>query len=121
MPPKGSTKAAPAPSTPDPTAGPSSSALAVPDTPSMAQQRLHTAGLADFELPKTTLTKLAKGSVSARFPDLRKDLSVLPGCSAELGIEEVPGNSRWGRQGTLGDLHGARMTSKEWAELGRQR
>jgi len=31
--------------------------------PAAVQQRAHTSSIADFELPKTTLTKLAKGSV----------------------------------------------------------
>lgn len=34
------------------------------DSPVAIQQRAYTASIADFELPKTTLTKLAKGSVS---------------------------------------------------------
>jgi DNA polymerase epsilon subunit 3 len=37
---------------------------AVDNGPAAVQQRAHTTSMADFELPKTTLTKLAKGSVS---------------------------------------------------------
>jgi hypothetical protein len=33
------------------------------NSPAAVQQRAHTTSIADFELPKTTLTKLAKGSV----------------------------------------------------------
>lgn len=36
----------------------------VDDSPAAVQQRANTASIADYELPKTTLTKLAKGSVS---------------------------------------------------------
>jgi DNA polymerase epsilon subunit 3 len=39
-------------------------AAAVDDSPVAVQQRANTVSIADFELPKTTLTKLAKGSVS---------------------------------------------------------
>jgi len=44
--------------------GPPPLPAANPDTPSAQQQQEYTQGLADFELPKTTLMKLAKGSVS---------------------------------------------------------
>ena len=55
MPPKGSTKAAAPPV--------DLSEL----TAAVIQQKSNTASIADFELPKTSLTKLAKGSVSLLF------------------------------------------------------
>ena len=33
------------------------------DSPAAQQEQTHLAGMAEFELPRTTLTKLAKGSV----------------------------------------------------------
>ncbi|RXK39769.1 hypothetical protein M231_02962 [Tremella mesenterica] len=50
MPPKGS-KLGPPPTTTD------------PSSPALVQQNAHSSSIADFELPKTTLTKLAKGSI----------------------------------------------------------
>jgi hypothetical protein len=41
----------------------------VDNGPAAVQQRAHTTSMADFELPKTTLTKLAKGSVSWVSPE----------------------------------------------------
>jgi len=38
-----------------------------PDTPSALQQAEYTQGLSEFELPKTTLAKLAKGSVGITY------------------------------------------------------
>jgi DNA polymerase epsilon subunit 3 len=52
MPPKGA-KLAPPPA-----------AAAGPLSPAAQQQKANSAGIADYELPKTSLTKLAKGSVS---------------------------------------------------------
>ena len=73
MPPKGSKLAPPAPSP-------------APTTPAAVQQQANFAGIADYELPKTSLTKLAKGSVRVRFnapltidPRQRQDAA---GCSA---------------------------------------
>ena len=51
MPPKGS-KLGPPPALPD------------PESPAMVQQNANSSGIAEYELPKTSLTKLAKGSVS---------------------------------------------------------
>lgn len=43
------------------------------DSPAAVQQRANTASIAEFELPKTTLAKLAKGSVrEARISVMRR-------------------------------------------------
>ena len=52
MPPKGM-KVVPPPVAPD------------VDSPAAQQEAAHTAGMAEYEFPRTTLTKLAKGSVRA--------------------------------------------------------
>ncbi len=52
MPPKGAKLGPPAAPTID------------PDSPAAQQQKEFTQGIGEFELPKTTLTKLAKGAVS---------------------------------------------------------
>jgi DNA polymerase epsilon subunit 3 len=44
----------------------------VDNGPAAVQQRAHTTSMADFELPKTTLTKLAKGSVSWTLTRLKR-------------------------------------------------
>ena len=43
--------------------GPPPAPIIDPDSPAMQQQKEYTQGISDFELPKTTLTKLAKGAV----------------------------------------------------------
>lgn len=44
--------------------GPPSAPAVDPDSPAAQQQKEFTQGISEFELPKTTLTKLAKGAVS---------------------------------------------------------
>jgi DNA polymerase epsilon subunit 3 len=44
--------------------GPPPIPAANPDHPSAQQQQEHLQGISEYELPKTTLMKLAKGSVS---------------------------------------------------------
>lgn len=71
--------------------GPPPVPAANPDHPAAQQQQEHLEGISEFELPKTTLMKLAKGSVRL----------VPASCSIWLRADT------WRREDPAGDNHGA--------------